>query len=167
MDSSIGMKYPFVGFELLRNIKFLGDKVYEQRDSELDKDNGDIENNDDVYKLCGKVYKSGGHELYWVKGMLFEECEDSNNEICREIVEWADGKYFKRWKLDWEEKLEGDNQELKSDKHELEDKLNFANRKVCEDILTHINSLKGNFSEYIEHASEHVIDLIQNCCMHS
>ena len=95
MNYSIRIKYPFVGFELLRNIKFLGDKVYEQRDSELDKNNGDIENNDDVYKLSGKVYKSGGHELYWVKGMSFEECEDSNNEICREIVEWADGKYYK------------------------------------------------------------------------
>ena len=185
MDYSIRIKYPFVGFELLRNIKFLGDKVYEQRDSELDKDNGDIENNDDVYKLCGKVYKSGGHELYWVKGMLFEECEDSNNEICRENVEWADGKYFKQWKLDWEKKLERDicklerdicklerkNKELKieldkviSISKELQDKLNFTNRKVCEDILTHIKSLKGNFSEYIEHASDHVIDQIQNCC---
>ena len=37
---------------------------------------------------------------------------------------------------------------------------------MCEDILTHINSLKGNFSEYIENASDHVIDQIQNCCSH-
>ena len=119
MDSSIEIKYPFVGFELLRNIKFLGDKVYEQRDSELDKDNGDIENNGDVYKLCGKVYKSGGHELYWVKGMLFEECEDSNNEICREVVEWADGKYYKRLKYGWLKKLERKNKELKGKNKEL------------------------------------------------
>ena len=38
------------------------------------------------------------------------------------------------------------------------------NWKACELILTHIKSLKGNFSEYIEHASDHVIDQIQNCC---
>ena len=31
-------------------------------------------------------------------------------------------------------------------------------------ILRHINLLKGHFSEYIEHASDHVIDQIQNCC---
>merc|ERR1711954_476816 len=68
-------------------------------------------------------------------------------------------------------KLERDKQELKRkskeleiDNQELEDKLNFANRKVCEVILTHIKSLKGNFSEYIEHASDDVIDQIQNCC---
>ena len=92
--------------------------------------------------------------------MLFKECEDIGTD---EIMNW-DGKCFKRLKLAWEEKLERDNRELEIDKHELEDKLNFANRKVCEDILTHINSLKGNFSEYIENASDHVIDQIQNCC---
>ena len=31
-------------------------------------------------------------------------------------------------------------------------------------VLRHIKLLKGNFSEYIENASDHVIDLIQNCC---
>ena len=36
--------------------------------------------------------------------------------------------------------------------------------KVCEEIFRHIKSLKGNFSEYIENASDHVIDQIQNCC---
>ena len=119
MDSSIGIKYPFVGFELLRHIKFLGDKVYEQTDSELDKDNGDIEIDGNVYKLCGHAYKSGTHTIYLFNGMLFEECEDSNNEICREIVEWADGKYLKRWKLDWEEKLERDICKLERKNKEL------------------------------------------------
>ena len=109
-----------------------------------------------------------------LKVCYLKNVKDSNNEICRENVEWADGKYFKRWKLDWEEKLERDicklerkNKELKieldkviSISKELQDKLNFTNRKVCEDILTHIKSLKGNFSEYIEHASDHVIDQI-------
>ena len=42
MDSSIGFRYPFFGFELLRHITFLGDKVYEQTDSESDQDNGAI-----------------------------------------------------------------------------------------------------------------------------
>ena len=99
--------------------------------------------------------------------MLFKECEDIGTD---EIMNW-EGKCFKQSKFGWEGKLEkerdklkSDKQELKSDKLELEDKLNFANRKVCEDILTHINSLRGNFSEYIEHASDHVIDQIQNCC---
>ena len=31
-------------------------------------------------------------------------------------------------------------------------------------VLRHIKLLKGHFSEYIENASDHVIDLIQNCC---
>merc|ERR1712239_56030 len=75
-----------------------------------------------------------------------------------------DGKCFKRWKLDWEEKLERDKQTLEIDNQELEDNLDLANCKVCELILTHIKSLKGNFSEYIEHASDHDIDQIQNCC---
>ena len=59
MDYSIRINYPFVGFELLRNIKFLGDNVYERADSELDLDNGDIEIDGNVYKLCGHAYKIG------------------------------------------------------------------------------------------------------------
>ena len=62
--------------------------------------------------------------------MIFEESEDSDNEIYREIMN-MDGKSFKRLKLACEVKLE-------RDKHELEDKLNFANHKVCEVILKHI-----------------------------
>ena len=46
----------------------------------------------------------------------------------------------------------------------MEDYLELANCKVCELILTHIKSLKGNFSEYIEHASDYDIDQIQYCC---
>merc|ERR1711954_323479 len=57
------------------DIKFVGDKIYEQVDSKLDLDNEDIEINGDVYKLNGGVYKRGGHTLYLVNGMLFEECE--------------------------------------------------------------------------------------------
>ena len=101
MDSSIGIKYPLVGFELLKNIKFFEDKVYEQTDSELDKDNGDIEIDGNVYKLCGHAYKSGTHTIYLVKDMFFEECEDSNNDICSEVVEWGDGKYYGQWKHGW------------------------------------------------------------------
>ena len=62
-----------------------------------------------------------------------------------------------RWKPGPELKFE-------RDKHELEDKLELAKRKMFEVILTHIKSLKGNYSEYIEHASDHDIDQIQNCC---
>ena len=46
----------------------------------------------------------------------------------------------------------------------MEDYLELKKRKVCELILTYIKSLKGNFSEYIEHASDHDIDQIQYCC---
>ena len=95
-----------------------------------------------------------------INGMLFQECEDIGTD---EIMNW-DGKCFKRFKLGWEEKLEGDKKELEGDKKELQDNLDLANCKVCELILTHIKSLKGNFSEYIEHASDHDIDQIQYCC---
>ena len=71
-----------------------------------------------------------------------------------EIVQWGDGKYYMRWKPGTELKLE-------RDKHELEDKLELAKNKVCEVILTHIKSLKGNFSDYIENSCDHVIDQIQ------
>merc|ERR1711942_630333 len=91
------------------DIKFVGDKIYEQVDSKLDLDNEDIEIDGDVYKLNGVVYKRGGHTLYLVNGMLFEECEDIGTD---EIMNW-DGKCFKRLKLGWEEKLERDKQELK------------------------------------------------------
>ena len=30
-------------------------------------------------------------------------------------------------------------------------------------VLRHIKLLRGHFNEYIENASDHVIDLIQNC----
>ena len=66
-----------------------------------------------MYKLCGHAYKSGAIKIYLVKDMFFKECEDSNNEICREIVEWADGKYYKRWKYGWLKKLERDIHKLK------------------------------------------------------
>merc|ERR1711954_456526 len=91
------------------DIKFVGDKIYEQTDSKLDLDNEDIEIDGDVYKLNGGVYKRGGHTLYLVNGMLFEECEGVGGD---EIMDW-DGKCFKRLKLGWEEKLERDKQELK------------------------------------------------------
>ena len=47
------------------DIKFEGDKIYEQADSKLNLDDDDIEIDGDVFKFCGKVYKSGEHTLYW------------------------------------------------------------------------------------------------------
>ena len=135
------------------DIKFDGDKIYEQVDSKLNLDDKHIEIGGDVYKLRGNVFTCRGQKLYMINGMLFQECEDMGTD---EIMNW-DGKCFKRFKLGWEKKLEGD-------KKELEDNLELANCKVCELILTHIKSLKGNFSEYIEHASDHDIDQIQYCC---
>ena len=51
--------------------------------------------------------------------MLFEECEDSNNQISREIVEWVDSKYYKRLKYGWLKKLERKNKELERKNKEL------------------------------------------------
>ena len=85
--------------------------------------------------MCGHVFRCGEYNLFSVKGNIFEESEDSGTD---EIVQWGDGKYYMRWKPVTEMKLEIDNQDLKIKNRELEDWLNFANRKVCEDILTHI-----------------------------
>merc|ERR1712243_490007 len=138
----------------------MGDKIYEQVDQKLDLDNEDIEIDGDVYKLRGSIYGNGEHTLYVISGMLFEEDEDTGAD---EVMNW-DGKCFKRFKLGWEEKLEGDKKELERGKKKLHNNLELAKYKVCELILTHIKSLKGNFSEYIEHASDHDIDQIQYCC---
>ena len=101
------------------DIKFVGDKIYEQADSKLNLDNDNVEINGDVYKLCGYAYKRGEHTVYFIKGMLFVECDDIGTDEdtwTDEIMNW-DGKCFKRLKLAWDEKLERDNQELEIDKH--------------------------------------------------
>ena len=84
------------------DIKFVGDKIYEQTDSKLNLDNGDIDIDGDIYKLCGEVYKSGTNTLYLVIGMLFEECDNRGSD---EIINW-NGKCYKRLKLRREVKLE-------------------------------------------------------------
>ena len=129
MDSGGCIRYQFVGFEVVRNIKFLSDNVYERVDSELDLDNGDIEIDGNVYKLCGGAYKNWTHTIYLVKDMFFEECDDSYNDICNEVVEWADGKYYKQWKYGWLKKLENDNQELKRKCDELKREHDELKRK--------------------------------------
>ena len=43
------------------DIKFEGDKIYEQVDSKLNLDDKHIEIDGDVYKLCGDVFKCRGH----------------------------------------------------------------------------------------------------------
>merc|ERR1712081_10309 len=100
-------------------IKFVDDKIYEQADPKLDLDNEDVEIDGDVYKLRGSIYGNGGHTLYMIKGMLFEECEDTGTDEdtgidedtgTDEVMNW-DGKCFNRLKLKWEEKLEGDKKE--------------------------------------------------------
>merc|ERR1711954_354908 len=69
-----------------------------------------------------------------------------------------------RFKLGWEGKLEKERDKLMGGNKEMEDYLELANCKVRELILTHIKSLKGNFSEYIENTSDYDIDQIQYCC---
>merc|ERR1712115_523075 len=128
-------------------IKFVDDKIYEQADPKLDLDNEDVEIDGDVYKLRGSIYGNGEHTLYAINGMLFKECEDTGTDEdtgidedtgADEVMKW-DGKCFKRLKLGWEKKLEGD-------KKEMEDYIKLVNCKVRELILTHIKSLRGNFS---------------------
>merc|ERR1711954_203567 len=67
------------------DIKFVGDKIYELADSKLNLDDDDIEINGDVYKLCGDVLTCRGKKLYLINGMLFQECEDIEND---EIINW-------------------------------------------------------------------------------
>ena len=50
---------------------------------------------------------------------------------------------------------------MESENQELEDNHKLVKCKVCKVILRHI---KRHFSEYIENASDHVIDQIETCC---
>ena len=103
-------------FELwprLRFLKYYKDEKFQARfevraSSKLNLDDKHIEIGGDVYKLCGDVFTCWGQKLYMINGMLFKECEDIGTD---EIMNW-DGKCFKRFKLGWEEKLEGDKKEL-------------------------------------------------------
>merc|ERR1711954_427497 len=65
------------------DIKFDGDKIYEQADSKLNLDDKHIEIGGDVYKLCGDVFTCRGHKLYMINGMLFQECEDIGTEVAK------------------------------------------------------------------------------------
>ena len=47
------------------DIKFVGDKIYEQADPKLDLDNEDIDIDGDVYKLRGGIYKQGELTLFF------------------------------------------------------------------------------------------------------
>ena len=73
----------------------------------------DIYFNCDVYKLCGHAYKSGTHTIYLVKDMFFEEFEDSNNKICREVVEWALANIISDGSMDGWKNLKETNANLK------------------------------------------------------
>ena len=73
-----------------------------------------VVNNDIIYERrkgeCGIIMRFKGDEkavLYFVKCSIFKQCEDSeekfNNED--EIIQWGDGKYYKRLKLGSEKSL--------------------------------------------------------------
>ena len=65
--------------------------------------NGEImKYNDEIYVKCGMVLRCDETTLYLVKNMVFQECEDPENED--EIVQWGDGKYYKRVLLGYEKK---------------------------------------------------------------
>ena len=88
---------------------------------------------------CGEVFRYNGSEenaLYLVKGILFQECKDLERYLNineDDILQWEDGKYYKRVLLDSEKKLKRRNLELKKRNIELEN-----------EIVT----LNGDFSEY-------------------
>merc|ERR1712243_218095 len=123
-----------------------------------------------VFIKCGKVLRCDETTLYLVNGRLFEECEeDSENED--EIVQWGDGKYYKRFLLDSKKELEKSNFELKNEKLELKSKneeyrgkLNKYYQKEGIKILKHMESLNGEFSEYINNADDNNFQNIQTCC---
>ena len=73
------------------------------------------EDDNEMYVECGYILRRDGYEentLYLVNGMLFEEVEDPENED--DIEQWGDGKYYKRFLLGSEKKLENEVEELES-----------------------------------------------------
>ena len=117
-----------------KKLKIQNNNIYERIEGDITYlENGNVKFNEDIYLnteimkdddekeiyvKCGMVLRCDETTLYLVNGRLFEECEeDSENED--EIVQWGDGKYYKRFLLDSEKELEKRNLELKKRKLEL------------------------------------------------
>ena len=132
-----------------------------------------VEYDEYIFVKCGRVLRHNGSEegaVYMVNGMLFTECEegDKNN---KEIEKWGDGKYYKRVLLGSEKKLKNKNDELTSENEDLKSELEECreherklNGKEGIRVLKHMETLNGDYSEYIRHANKDDIKHIMSCC---
>ena len=75
-----------------------------------------------------------------------------------------DGKYYKRVLLDSEKKLKKTIEEMESKLKGTMEELKKCHRKECIRIFKHMESLEGDFSEYINNADEDDIEHIVSCC---
>ena len=143
-------KNPQVKNMMRKELKIQNDNIYERIGSYLE--DMFIEFNEDIY-ICREIMKGVDDEkemyakcgmilrykwseeiaLYLVNGILFEECNYFENTNEDDIMQWDDGKYYKRVLLDSEKKLKNKNLELKkrnleSEKRNLElEKRNLGN----------------------------------------
>ena len=126
--------------------------------------------NDDaneMYVECGYILRRDGSDettLYLVNGRFFEECEEEDSENEDDIEKWRDGKYYKRFLLGSEKKLENENLELESKLKECGKNLAKCGQKKAITVLKHMGTLHGDYSEYMKYADEDVIKSIQTSC---
>ena len=125
------------------------------------------EDANEMYLECGYILRRDGSEettLYLVNGRLFEECEEEDSENEDDIEKWGDGKYYKRFLLGSEKKLENENLELESKLKECGKNLAKCGQKEAITVLKHMGTLHGDYSEYMKHADDDDIQSIQTCC---
>ena len=109
--------------------------------------------------------------LYFLKCSIFQECEDFENTNENKIVQWGHGKYSKRFILGSEKKLKNKNLELKKrnlelkkKNLELENKIEEGMGKEAIRVFKNMETLNGDYREYLKNADEDVIKYIQCCC---
>ena len=103
--------------------------------------------------------------------MLLEEVEDVRKYNEDVIVQWGDGKFYKRFILRSEKKFENEKLELKNELEELKSENKWMSKRVKKygrkeaiRVLKHMETLNGDYGEYMKHADEDDIKHIQGCC---
>ena len=90
-----------------------------------------MEDDENVFIKCGIVLGCNGSEenvLYFVNKWIFEEVEeDLENED--EIMQWGDGKYYKRVLLGFKKKLKNKVLELESEHEECRKELKKCGKR--------------------------------------
>ena len=88
-----------------------------------------------------------------------------------EIVKWGDGNYYKRFIMGPEHKLKNKVEKLESEIEKLENEIEeFKQKEIqrnCKEgirVLKHIESLNGDYKEYVRHAEQDNIDILTSCC---